>query len=985
MMRVHVPTAALLSLWVAFAATAPVSAQSAAIRGRIVDEQGRAIAGATVSVANAGTGLTRSGESDDAGLYAFEGLVSGSYSLTVSRPGFATAKQESVVVQVGAVVRLDFALTVAALTETVTVAAPSPLVQTTSAVVGGVVEPRRIQELPLNGRQFANLAATLPGVGIAFHRDPTKGTQYTPQVNGGAGRNVNYLVDGGDNNDDTVGGQLQLFPLDAIEEFRFSNASYGAEHGRASGGVMDVVTRSGTNRFAGSGFTFFRDEALNARTTTEKRAEVAKPSYQRWQYGGSVGGPIRRNAAHFFGAVERVQQDTFQAVNTSGLFPALDGVFPVQYRETLVLVKTTMRLRQADSVWVRYGANTTSQPAGVGPTVPIESWGDNRNRFHSINGRYSRILGARALNEVTFQYATFLNTITSNTNEPTQVFPNRVVIGRGLEIPQATEQRKLHLREDVSIQVAGHGGLGHALRSGVSVTHDPRLGFPASMDPPGFFFYTHITNDPAGPLSAVTGNTGTTPLAFPALRIPMTAVGVYVQDDWRATSRLTVNAGLRYDVAIGYQIDQSLNPNFNLLQAAGRAGRFAGVIGMEDFGRAPREDYNNIQPRIGFAFDLRGQGKDVVRGGWGIYTDTSYTNSNILFAAGDALGIVTTGQFVANNPNGLRNPDGSFYRVGDPIANIASLNEGGETGLSGHVLSPRLQQPYARQASFGWSHQLDAVTAFSADLVHSDGRNLNVRALLNSRPGGGPRRFADLALDPAVFRVSISPLRSRYDALLLSLRRRSVSGIDVAFGYALSRARSELGQGLDETGLGPNTIQDATNPLAAVQFGPATGDARHLVSLSAIIPLKWRVQVAPIFYYRSALPVFIIEGLDRNGDFNNNDIPDRAFAYDGLGRAPRDIGPCTTINCGRGASASQLNLRVSKRIGMQRGSRLELIAEVFNLFDARNPAFLTTNRRLLGSVANPLPNPDFMQPTSFAGDFQRSEQRVGQLALRWSF
>jgi hypothetical protein len=963
---------------------ASASAQSAAIRGRVVDEQQRAVAGATVTLINPRSGVTRTGDSNAYGLYNFEGLINGIYHITASRAGFATVQQLATTVPVGTVVYVDFTLRIAAVAETVTVVERSPLINSSSATIGGVVEPRRIEELPLNGRQFANLAATLPGVSIAFHRDPTKGTQYSPQVSGGTGRSVNYLVDGGDNNDDTVGGQLQLFPLDAIEEFRFSTASYNTENGRGSGGIMNVVTKSGSNRWSGGGFTFFRDEALNARTTTEALAGVPKQDYSRWQYGGSFGGPIRRNVAHFFGAIERVEQDTFQAVETQGLFPELDGIFPVAYRETLVSVKATVKLRTADHVWVRYGTDATSQPANVGPLVPTESWGDNRNRFHSINGRYARILGNRALNELTIQYSTFLNTITSNTNASQQVFPNGVVVGQGLNLPQSTWQRKIYLRNDVSMQLGGRG-LGHAVKTGLIVGHDPRLGSPAAVQPAGTLFYRHTTDDPQGPLSSVAGNIGTAPLSFPALNTALTQFGAYLQDDWRLTDRLTVNAGLRYDAVVGYQIDQSKNPNFVVLQEAGRSGRLAGMIGMEDFGRRPRNDYDNVQPRLGFAFDVRGEARDVIRGNWGIYTDTAYTNSNILFAAGDASGIFNTGQFFASDPDGLLNPDGSFFRVGDPISNIESLNEGGESGLAGEVVSPRLQLPYSRQASFGWSHQINGSMAFVADVIHADGRDLNLRARLNSRPNGGPRRFAGLALDPnsANFRMVISPLQSTYDALLLSLRRRSVTAIDLALNYTLSRAKSDLGQALDETGLGPNTIQDATNPFAPVAFGPASSDARHLVSVSALVPLKWRIQVAPVLYYRSALPVFITEGLDRNGDFNNNDLPDRAFAYD-AGGPPRDLGACVTINCGRGAAHTQLNLRVSKRMMLHGGSRLDVIAEVFNLFDASNPSTFN-GRRLLGSTQNSTANPDFLQPTSYAGDFQRSEQRVGQVALRWGF
>ncbi|MCA1560719.1 MAG: TonB-dependent receptor plug domain-containing protein, partial [Acidobacteria bacterium] len=169
-----------------------------------------------------------------------------------------------------------------------------------------------MENLPLNGRQFANLAATIPGVGLGFHSDPTKSTQYSPQINGGNGRNVNYQMDGGDNNDDTVGGLLQLFPLEAIQEFNVQTARYKAEYGRSNGGVMNIVTKSGTNDMSGSLFTLFRDTEMNARTETEKFNEVEKQDYRRYQYGGSFGGPIARDRVHYFAAAERTQQDTFQ-------------------------------------------------------------------------------------------------------------------------------------------------------------------------------------------------------------------------------------------------------------------------------------------------------------------------------------------------------------------------------------------------------------------------------------------------------------------------------------------------------------------------------------------------------------------------------------------------------------------------------------------------------------------------------------------------
>jgi hypothetical protein len=957
-------------------------AQTAAVEGRIIDEQSAAVPGVVVTLTQTATGFARQAVSDEQGAYRIPGLPPGVYDIRAALDGFATMEQRATTVNVAAVVRVDFQLRLAAVAETVAVVAPSPLVQASSPVVGGVVDRRRIEELPLNGRQFANLAGTLPGVGIGFHSDPTKSTQYMPRVNGGNGRNVAYVVDGADNIDDTVGGPLQQFPLDAIEEFRFSTASYGAEHGRASGGVMTVVTKSGTNVVSGSAFNFGRHETLNSRTTTEERAGVAKPDYRRLQFGGSTGGPLVRDRAHFFVAGERVHQNTFQAVDTQGLFPEFDGVFPIRYRDSLLTTKATFNVGGSDRLAIRYGWNANRQPEGPAPTRVVDTWGDNRNRFHSLNASYSRILTAAAFNELTVQYATFANAITTK-NQPLESFPNGVIIGHSPNAPQATEQRQLQVRDDVTWHRAGLG-IANDIKFGGSVGYVPFVGFPASIDPPGFAAYSHLTNDPVGPLTNVSVSLNADPIAFPELNTPLTHAGVYVQDDVRATSRLTLNVGLRYDVAAGYVIDQSRNPTFVVLQQAARAGRFRDVPVFEELAETPEGDYNNLQPRLGFAFDLRGDGRDVVRGGWGVFTDPAYTNANILFAADGAKGAVPMDGFSASDPNGIRKPDGSFFRVGDPISTIASLNQVSEIGLGGEVISPRLRQPYTRQTSFGWTHQLGQMTAVTVDFIHADGRDLNTRLPLNSRPNGGPRRLSALGITGPLFRIATSDAWSRYDALLLGVRRRTATGIDIAASYTLSSAKSYLGLAADETGLTGgrgHSVLDATDPFAPPEYGPGATDSRHRVSISAIAPIGWGVQVAPIFYYRSSLPVNLIEGFDRNNDFNNNDLPAQAFVFDGIGHPPTASRACTTVNCGRGAPFSQLNVRISKRFALGRSSRLELIGELFNLFNVSNPAAF--NRQRLLGLNNP--NPDFLQPASFAGDFQQPEQRVGQVGVRWTF
>ena len=444
----------------------------------------------------------------------------------------------------------------------------TPLIQTSSSAVGGVVDVRRIESIPLNGRQFANLAATIPGVGLGFHSDPTKSTQYAPQIGGGNGRNINYQIDGGDNNDDTVGGLLQLFPLEAIQEFNMVTSRYKAEYGRSNGGVMNIVTKSGTNQFRGSWFTMLRDSAMNAMTETEKINEIDKQDYRRWQYGGSFGGPIVKDKMHFFGAVERTQQDTFQAVNTEGLFPELDGIFATPYRETLATVKVTANLNAKNYLSVRYGRNQNSQPYGAGPQSPPNNWGNSNNTFNSINLNHNLVVGTSGVNEFIFQYADFRNTIGGQQHRSVSDVPERRD-GRG-EHQHAAD----HPAEEVAVPrrlLLVQVGLGRhrprvqgrrQLHQRAAAVHHVQLGQGRATD-------THLTDDVNGPISDVTLNDGDA-----AANIPLKQFAAYVQDDWRVNDRLTLNLGLRFDVITGYQFDQSGEPQLRE-DAGGRQGRAA--------------------------------------------------------------------------------------------------------------------------------------------------------------------------------------------------------------------------------------------------------------------------------------------------------------------------------------------------------------------------------------------------------------------------
>ena len=757
----------VLALCLCALVVGPVSAQqtTGTIQGRVTDDQGAAIPGVTVTGVNNATGFSREVVTDGEGVYRLTALPVGLYDVTAALPGFQTFLRRDLIVNVATTIDVNLTLKVATVEETVTVTGESPLVQTSSSSVGGVVDIGRVENLPLNGRQFANLAATIPGVGLGFHSDPTKSTQYAPQIGGGNGRNINYQIDGGDNNDDTVGGLLQLFPLEAIQEFNMVTSRYKAEYGRSNGGVMNIVTKSGTNDLHGSWFTMFRDSALNAQTETEKINEIDKQDYRRWQYGGSFGGPIVKDRIHYFGAFERTQQDTFQAVNTEGLFPELDGIFGTPYRETLLTVKANLNLNAKNYMSVRYGRNENSQPYGASPQSPPNNWGNSENAFNSFNVNHNLVVGNSGLNEFIFQYADFGNTIRADSNDPYRLFPNGVAVGANPNVPQTTEQEKWQFRNDFSWYKAGWGGLGHSLKTGVNFINEPTL-FITFNSAKGVVQNTHLTDDVNGPLSDVTLNDGDA-----SANIPMKQFAWYFQDDWRVTSRLTLNLGLRFDVITGYQFDQSGNPNYVKVQAAGAAGQLAGIKGLENFGKDPKEDWNNWQPRIGFAYDIAGNGKDVVRGGWGIYQDMGYTNSNGLFAASDALSDGFGAVFSVANTTGIRNADGSLYRVGQPLSGIASQNQADPNAKSlfGQFVDPRLQTPYTLQLAFGWSHELMTSTVVSADFVWNQGRDLNTRPRINTRSA----RAADRHQAPGVPRAE--PER-RGHSRGVELRRKRVQG-----------------------------------------------------------------------------------------------------------------------------------------------------------------------------------------------------------------
>src|SRR5512135_1943070 len=276
----------------ALPATALAQGNVGTIDGRVLDPSKAAVPGATVTAKNVATGLTRTAVVSPTGTYRIPALPAGSYDVSATLTGFSTQVTKAVEVRVGDTVTVDFAMKVGAVAETVEVVGETPLVQTTKSDVGQVITTAMVENMPLNGRKFQDLSLLVPGTRPANYYDPTKTEVGGISYGGLTGRSVNISVDGGDNNDGVVRGLLQQFSADAIQEYKVTTQRYSAEFGRSTGGLVNVITKSGTNEYRGSAFLFARNESLNAETFFEKEAGTGKPTFRQQQVAGPNARPI---------------------------------------------------------------------------------------------------------------------------------------------------------------------------------------------------------------------------------------------------------------------------------------------------------------------------------------------------------------------------------------------------------------------------------------------------------------------------------------------------------------------------------------------------------------------------------------------------------------------------------------------------------------------------------------------------------------------
>jgi hypothetical protein len=920
------PSSLAVCLVLLAAATADAQSTNGAIQGRITDEGGLTIARAEVVISSRDTGVLRRTSTDESGLFRLAGLPVGTYDVQASASNALPYMATNVAVNVAATTTLNFRVPLGAQTEAITVTTTAPLLDARDSGISEVVTQPQVDGLPLNGRQYANLAALVPGVRLGFLFNYGKGTQFAPVVLGGTGRNVSYVIDGGQHNDDKRGGISQLFPLDAIEEFNFRQR-FTADYGRATGAVLNVVTKSGTNDFRASLFAFFRDDALNARTESEKLSGLSKSDFRRYQLGGTFSGPLRHDRAHYLVSMEQILQRASSTVDNDGLDPAGEGTFELPLRETLAVAKLTSSVGEAHYASLRYAFNRNryefTWPAATDaglrgtPDRPPEAWSRVSNAYHSLNANLGSVVRPGVLNELVAQYSKYANPFRDRTDNPIQITPSGFFRGQA-DLDIRIRQHQFQVRDDLTWR-AGR----HETKAGFAFTRESALDSTRFGEAPRYY---HIREDLSSPVGFVSVARF---LQLPAEDgLANSQYAAYAHHTARF-GRLTVDAGVRYETVSLGVIDQADVPVFVELQQAGAAGRLAGMAGFADFGQAPRADRNNLSPRMGLVWDVKGDGRLLVRAGAGRYFDFAYADST----AGQAYHATVE---TAGDPAGLRLPGGGLFRPGDPISVLAQRT----VTTQSIVVSPRLRQPSSDQVSVGASHALGDRWAIEVDALYARGRDWPL--LVPNSFQDGQRRFAGIlpTTGRSIWGAIVSGGRDVYKGVTIAAKSTSSSPLHLMASYTLASVRTMSGGGTDDY----RRYQplDASDPFSDAQFGPASTDARHSANVSGIWSPGGGWSVGMIFRVRSKTPYTVITGGDDNGDGAVFDLPPGA----------------ATINQARGSAFSQLDARLTRRLRLGHRTTVDFFLDTFNLFNRRNPSDYEGNLRL----------PAFGTPRSFAGD-----------------
>jgi hypothetical protein len=1015
-----------------------------AIEGTVTDPQGGIVQNATVTVRNTATNLTRNTNTGDDGRYRIAQLPPGSYEVRATGQNFKSSVASSVKVDVGSNVPLDFRLEVGGTTEEVTVKSGGEArIDRTDNTVSGVVGTVQIENLPLNGRNFLDLARLQPGAetvdGGGF--DPTKSNYLGVSIAGQAGRSTQITVDGASVVDNVVGTTVQNFSQEIVQEFQVGISNYDLSTGASATGSVNVVSRSGTNAFHGNGYIYWRDSAFAAFPALNRldaihgiptELQVKEIPFDRQQFGASFGGPIKKDKAFFFGNAEYYNQDGAVIRLTPPSVRGFNGFTGSPFNNLLVTGKVDWAINEKTSLFGRYSHDDNNQtqanPLASG-IVPKESASGifqsndqiNENRSDGFVIGSGRSFTSNVFNDVRYSYNDFLNTI----NPATPDFPEIRVLegtdqnwrsGTNRITPQATIQKRHQLRDDLTWTKGAHtlrfggnwertniGGLLQFLVPGVIRLFGPSFTGVGALETEADFL-----NAPVRDLQIGIGNPNL-PFNTPGGATINNRFQFYGTDQWKVTRNLTLNLGL------AYRYDTNLW-NHDLSRPSIVAPFF------DDGTAAPARDKNNIAPRVGFAWDVTGKGRTVVRGGFGIYYDTVIDNQRLFERAdlgppGSILLLQGTQVFSNLLPRGTDTLNDArfdptpgsrrgFITLRDFLPLLPQLRSELEatvfgnctqtsiecTGgtISGPLFSSRFEVPYSLQYSIGFQKELPGNMVFQADFNYRKGLHevLNYDANFADRVdrNGDPLpvfpNIVDAGGNPLHVPYTDSSAYSTYKALLLRLDRRFSNGLQLTGSYTLSRIKTF---GTDGLGLG-NIITDPLNFRR--EFGPGALDRTHRLVVSAVYELPffrgssswvkksvlggWTVSLISTAMSGLPLNAFLPDDVDLTGSggglsylpgTNPGDIGRRITSVNELNSIIRDYNANRNTFAARieggvpvdpfgtplrelaelpastqmgGDSVISQDVRLTKSFRLTESKRIDLIGEVFNLFNVAN-------------------------------------------------
>lgn len=970
---------------------APARAQqgTSELRGRVLDAQGAVLPGVTVVIRHQESGVFRETLSNEDGTFFASAVNPGAYEVTAELTGFKKYQRPGVVLEIGKTASIDIQLEVGSIEEVVTVAAEPPLVDTTSKEVGGNVSTRELAGLPSINRNFVGFLAVLPGIVTNVSTDSIGSDSIV--TNGREGRNNNFLLDGANNFDDFNGGRSGTqarVPVDSIQELQVITNQFDAEFGRASGAVVNAITKSGTNQFHGALFAYLQDHTLTENEFFAKRRGLPKAESGEFQGGGSLGGPLIRNKAHFFANIERYTQDRGITINLP-FRPELNATTATESRVWNSVIRADHQINGNHTYGVRWLRETSPAINQLVDTRSFAARESEEDTDQTLVGSFTSVLRNTQVNtfratwtqeDVIFGSPGFLSQDDDMTAlQPTLAFQN--FTDQQSARAQWRKNDAYQIEDTFSWFLPGRGG-DHDLKFGMQYQQSTVDNLNA-----GNMNGTYSFGRSNGPYNPADFRTYPDRFSIRVggasrFRQKVRFISGFAQDKWKLHDRLTLSVGLRYDVEI-VPIDETDNPYF-----------------------ADPNDYpvdaNNWQPRVGFAYAMGADRRSVLRGGFGKFYERTYFELIGGFYTGAAFSASQVRNFPLNNADlGPRNgnrPNEELLRDGVVPVDFAKLNAQFPPGTRFRNTSatwdhPDRQIPYAYHASAGYERQLGGQASVSVDYVHTFSRDLLVFRELNPLMRATP----DVATSAATRRGSAELTRltailaetypgfepyagsvqvpenvgsAEFDSLQFAFDKRFGSNYAARVAYTLSYGRGDTrGNGIPTS---PFQLLDDLNLDA--NYGPTVEDRRHNLVVSGMytVPKTGGLNFGWIARALSGVPITLTNANidpDRNG---TQAEPIAAGAYTGNSDLPYDVDFDGQIGGARAPWFFKLDLRAAYRFRLGKTS-IEPFVEVFNL----------TNRANFSTPSSDQANTQFLNLTSTLSG--NSNPRLAQVALRFSF